>query len=469
MRTRSPQSREVAPPVRVRQRHILVGLLFFHSVNTIMDRVAISSAKSSIIRDLGLTDQMMGWVFGIFALGYALFQVPAGWLADRHGPRRALTWVVTAWSAFTMLTGAAVGAVSLLVVRFLFGAGEAGAYPGATRAYYSWLPVKERGIGQGIMFSGARLGAAVSLFTMPLLIGLVGWRWTFVLNGLVGVVWAGAWLGWFRDDPKDNPRVTPAELEEIEADRGQEFAVSMRASFSQIFTSLNMALAMFQYFAHNVTFFICYTWLLPYLESQWGYQAIFYAPLPLLAGALANWVSGGMVTRLYRDGHHVGSRRVPAITGYVLAALGLLLATQTGNVVWFIVFFSVAIFGIDMILSPSWAFCMDIGGDKSGAVSASMNMVGNIGAALSAVLFPFFAAHVTLPWLAESTGTGNSFFVFAAALNVGAVVCWLFMDPNREANPNLSPLAVKVRMVLMLVALVALAAGSLVYKTVFVD
>ena len=90
--------------IKFRQRHVLIGLLFFHSVNTIMDRVAISSAKSSIIRDLGLTDQMMGWVFGIFALGYALFQVPAGWFADRHGPRKALTWVVAAWSVFTMLT-----------------------------------------------------------------------------------------------------------------------------------------------------------------------------------------------------------------------------------------------------------------------------------------------------------------------------------------------------------------------------
>jgi ACS family glucarate transporter-like MFS transporter len=228
-----------------------------------------------------------------------------------------------------------------------------------------------------------------------------------------------------------------------------------------------MALAMFQYFAHNVTFFVCYTWLLPYLQTQWGERAILYAPLPLLAGAFANWASGGLVTRLYRDGHHVGSRRVPAILGFGLATLGLVLATQTTSVVWFIAFFSVAIFGIDMILSPSWAFCMDIGGDKSGAVSASMNMVGNIGAALSAILFPFFAAHITLPYFAETTGTGNSFFVFAAALNVGAIVCWLFMDPNREANPNLSPLAVKVRMVLMLLALLALTGGSLVYKTMF--
>ena len=455
--------------MRFRQRHVLVGLLFFHSVNTIMDRVAISSAKSSIMSDLGLTDQTMGWVFGIFALGYALFQVPAGWFADRFGPRRALTWVVTAWSVFTMLTGAAVGAVSILVVRFLFGVGEAGAYPGATRAYYGWLPVKGRGLGQGIMFSGARLGAAVSLFTMPLLIGLVGWRWTFVLNGLVGVVWAVAWLGWFRDDPRENPRVTAMEIEEIEADRGEEFVASTRASFAQIFTSLNMALAMFQYFAHNVTFFICYTWLLPYLESQWGYQAIFYAPLPRLPGPWPTGCPGASSPASTATGTTWLSPGYRPSSATCWPRWGWSWPPETGNVGWFIVFFSVAIFGIDMILSPSWAFCMDIGGDKSGAVSASMNMVGNIGAALSAVLFPFFAAHITLPFFAETTGTGNSFFAFAAALNVGAIACWLFMDPNREANPGLSPLAVRVRMVLMLVALVALALGSLVYKTMFLD
>jgi ACS family glucarate transporter-like MFS transporter len=355
----------------------------------------------------------------------------------------------------------------MLVIRFLFGVGEAGAYPGATRAFYSWLPVKERGLGQGIMFSGARLGAAVSLFTMPLLIQLIGWRWTFVLNGLAGVAWAIVWLWWFRDDPKDNPWINQAELDYIQEDQAEEFVAAKRASFGQIFTSLNMALAMFQYVAHNMSFFICYTWLLPYLEDQWGSRAVFYAPVPLVAGALANWASGGLVTRLYRGGHHVGSRRVPAMIGFALAAVGLLAATQTQDLTWFIVFFSIGIFGTDMILSPSWAFCMDIGGDKSGQVSASMNMVGNIGAALSAILFPFFAASITIPYFAETTGTGNSFFVFAATLNVLAMVAWLFMDPNREANPNLSPLAVRVRMALMLVALLALAAGSLVYKTLF--
>ena len=136
------------------QRFWLVLLLFLHTVNTYMDRVCISAAKDSMQSDIsGLDDQMMGYVFGIFDVGYALFQVPSGWFSDRAGPRRALTIVVIILSIFTALTGAVYTAMSLLIVRFLFGVGEAGAYPGATRALYTWLPAKERGIGQGIFHS----------------------------------------------------------------------------------------------------------------------------------------------------------------------------------------------------------------------------------------------------------------------------------------------------------------------------
>ncbi|MEM7235084.1 MAG: MFS transporter, partial [Planctomycetota bacterium] len=133
-----------------RQRAWLVFLLFLHTVNTYMDRVCISTAKDGMQGDIeGLTDIRMGYVFGIFSVGYALFQIPAGWFSDRAGPRLALTIVVVIWSIFTALTGFVYTAFSLLVVRFLFGVGEAGAYPGATRALYDWLPAKERGVGQG--------------------------------------------------------------------------------------------------------------------------------------------------------------------------------------------------------------------------------------------------------------------------------------------------------------------------------
>ena len=190
--------------VASRQRFWLVFLLFLHTVNTYMDRVCISAAKDSMQGDIsGLDDQMIGYVFGIFAVGYALFQIPAGWFSDRAGPRHALTIVVIVWSIFTALTGAVFTAVSLLVVRFLFGVGEAGAYPGATRALYSWLPAKERGIGQGIFHSGARVGAAASLVLMPWLIDQIGWRWTFVANAVIGLVWGGVWWVWYRNEPSD--------------------------------------------------------------------------------------------------------------------------------------------------------------------------------------------------------------------------------------------------------------------------
>lgn len=433
-----------------RQRFWLVFLLFLHTVNTYMDRVCISAAKTSLQTDIrGLDDQMMGYVFGIFAVGYALFQIPAGWFSDRAGPRRALTIVVIVWSIFTALTGAVFTAVSLLVVRFLFGAGEAGAYPGATRALYSWLPAKERGIGQGIFHSGARVGAALSLVIMPAIISWIGWRWTFVANGLVGIVWGASWWFWFRDRPEEHRGTNAAEVKLIDDGiRAQQVSFT-DIPYVQIVTSANVLLAMFQYAASNITFFISITWLHPYILEHWGEAAARLSAVPLLVGAVALWVSGYLVTFLYACGMPVMSRRLPAMFGYSVGALGLLLCTQTTSFdsVWPLVLcFSIAMFGVEMTLSPSWSFCMDIGGERSGAVSGAMNMVGNMGAALSAVLFPYFVANITFPVLAPQTGNANSFFVFAATINLMAVVAWLFMNPLRELRP-VSPTALRWRLV----------------------
>lgn len=440
-------------PGPTRQRFWLVFLLFLHTVNTYMDRVCISAAKGSMQKDItGLDDQMMGYVFGIFAIGYALFQIPAGWFSDRAGPRRALTIVVVVWSIFTALTGAVFTAISLLVVRFLFGVGEAGAYPGATRALYSWLPAKERGLGQGIFHSGARIGAAASLVLMPWLIDLIGWRMTFVANALLGLVWGAVWWVWYRDEPSEHAKVNEAEVELIRQGIAEEAATESKVPYVQVVTSANVLLAMFQYAASNITFFISITWLQPYLVKTWGAEYAYLASLPLLCGAVALWGSGYAVTFLHGRGMRVMSRRLPAMIGYSLGAVGLLLCTQTTEAtsVWtFIACFSLATFGVEMTLSPSWAFCMDIGGSRSGAVSAAMNMVGNMGAAVSAVAFPFFVANVTVPVIAETTGTANSFFLFAAGMNVLAVIAWLFMNPLRELK-EISRSALQARLIMFL-------------------
>ena len=452
-----------------RGRYWLIGLLFFHTVNTYMDRACISSAAGAMQNDLGVEDQMMGYIFGMFAIGYALFQIPSGWLADVLGPRRVLAWVVSLWSMFTMLTGAAFNAFSLVLIRFLFGVGEAGAFPGATRALYNWVPAKERGIAQGLFHSGARVGAAFSLFLMPFLIAFVGWRLTFVINGIIGIVWVTVWLTWFRNDPKDHPQVNAAELSYIRKGLKEESVPSAKVPFAVIVTSGNMLLAMFQYIASNITFFISFTWLQPYLIRQWGPQAAIYAPVPLIFGMFAHWTSGALVTLLYGRGYRVNSCRIPAATGFVIGALGLMLTTQMGasGPLPFVICFSSAVFGVEMTISPSWSFCMDIGGGKSGAVSGSMNMLGNLGSAFSAIIFPYFIANITLPFFAEKTGTANSFFVFAATINVLAAVAWLFMNPKKTISDSVSLRQVKIRLVLFIIAAVLLVGGLLTYKIFF--
>ena len=365
------------PKIRMtRQRFVLIGILFFHSMNTYMDRACIATAADKIMTELHISLEIWGLILGIFAVGYALFQIPAGWIADTFGARKALTIVVSVWSCFTALTGAATNAIQMLILRFLFGVGEAGAFPGASQAFFRWLPAKERGLAHGVNFSGSRLGAALSLFLMPWLIDIpwIGWRGMFVINGLIGIIWANVWLIWFRDNPQDNKKVSPAELAYIEKGRADDFKASIKSSFAEVFTSLNMSLAMLQYFASNITFYICLGWLPKYVKDVWSSDpnAKYYAALPLVFAAFSQWTAGSLVTVLYNRGWRVGSRRVTAVIGFVLGIIGLLLATQTDHLsflttsharlIWFIASFSLATFGVDMTLSPSWAFCNDIGG-----------------------------------------------------------------------------------------------------------
>lgn len=466
--TRAAKSvRDAVPPAPAqptRARYVLIGLVFLHTLHTYIDRVCISAAAGDIKAELAISDQMMGHIFAVFAIGYALFQIPAGWMADRYGARRALACVVGAWSGFTALTGLAFGAVSLLVIRFLFGVGESGAFPGATRALYAWLPARERGIAQGIFHSGARVGAALSLFVLPWLIAWIGWRWMFIVAGASGILWVAAWYLWFRDDPAAHRGVNAGELALIRADQPEAARAAVVPLWS-ILTSWNLLLAMFQYVASNATFFISFTWLLPYLQNRWGPDAAVLAPVPLVCGTLAQWFSGWLVTTLHRRGAHLASRRLPAMAGFVISAVGLVLCATASpdSPLAFVLCFSVAVFGVEMTISPSWAFCMDIGGALAGTVSGAMNMVGNLGSAASAILFPWFIANVTLPIVAERTGTANAFFVFAAGLNLLGAAAWLGMNPLR-ADLSGSPARARWRVALFVGLMVLVVAAVVVPK-----
>lgn len=390
------------------KRYAVVAALFVLSMITYIDRACISTAKDPIARDLGFTDAQMGMIFSAFALGYALAQIPSGWLADRFGPRLALAAVVSAWSLLTALTGAAWNFASMVAIRFLFGVGEAGAFPGSARAFVNWLPASERGVANGALFSGSRIGAALAF---PLLVAMVerwGWRMSFAILGAAGVLWAVFWLGWFRDHPDPPLPQAPA-------------APGVSITLGDVFRTGKFVPAMAQYFAGNFTFFICLSWMHPYLMRRYsltGAEAAAYAMAPLLVGAVSQWTAGFVVDRLYASRWRSWSRRLPAMAGFAMAAAGVLAVSGMETPLGAVAAFTAATFGADMTISPSWSYCADVAGKSAGSVSAAMNMVGNLGAFVSANAFP---------WLLGLTGSARAYFLLAAVLNVGAIGCWLMM------------------------------------------
>lgn len=412
-------------------RFLLIFGAFLLSLLMWVDRACISAAKSDIAGDLGLSDIQIGWVMAAFSLGYALFQVPGGWFADRFGPRRAMAVVCVLWSIFTALTGVVRGLFSMIAVRFLFGMGEAGGYPTLTRAFYSWLPMNERGIAQSVSFSGGRLGAALAMPGVVWLIDVFnGWQRTFWFFGAMGVGFAALWYLLFRDTPETHPAVSdnerdhivtsrrPKGVDEKPTDDGQQL------SMGQIVGNPTMLMLMVQYVAHNFTFFFTVSWFFPYLKENFtltDQQTALYAAAPLLCGVAGNWVAGITVDWLYSRGYWKLSRRLPAAIGFGLGAVGMSLCVNMPTAGLAVAAMCAAIFGSDMVLSPSWSTCLDIGGKNAGVVSGTMNMVGNLGAFVTPLAFPYLNA-----W----TGTHIPFFYLAAALNLVAIFMWTQIRPD---------------------------------------
>lgn len=389
------------------KKYFVLAALFTLSLITYIDRACISVASTPISTELSLSNQAMGAVFSAFALGYAIAQMPGGWLADKFGPRLALSLVVIIWSFFTGLTGAVSSFSAMLAVRFLFGASEAGAFPGSARAIYNWLPATQRGIANGILFSGSRIGAAISFPLLTWMLTKYQWRNSFVILAVVGTVWALLWYIFFRDQPQ--------------AKSASDIVQNEPQAFAKIFASRKMLLTMWQYFASNFTFFICLSWMLPYLKSQYSLSseaAAGYATIPLLCGASAQWIAGFAVDSLYRSGLKKWSRQLPAMVGFALAVGGLFALPFAHSPAVAVGCFALATFGVDLTLSPSWSFCLDIGGANSGSISGAMNMVGNIGSFVSANAFPFLIAQ---------TGSASTYFFVAAILNLSAIFCWIYL------------------------------------------
>src|SRR5712691_3782865 len=239
-------------PAATRVRFFVLAFGVALAAVTYLDRVCISVTAKHIMRDLSLSELQMSFVFSAFTLAYAIFEIPTGYWGDRIGTRRVLTRIVLWWSSFTVLTAAAFSYPSLLVVRFLFGIGEAGAWPNVAKTFSRWFPSSERGTAQGIFFMGAHLAGGLTPLVVAAMLTRLAWRAVFVIFGTIGFVWAAAWYIWFRDDPGQHPAVNPAELDKIVSSRRVESGHALRlADFVRLLRNRNMIGLSLSYFTQS--------------------------------------------------------------------------------------------------------------------------------------------------------------------------------------------------------------------------
>lgn len=430
--TTSPESRTHADssmrPTNVRRGVLWAAIAL--GVITYIDRVAISQAAPLITEDLKFSATEMGWAFAAFAWGYALFEVPGGWLGDWLGARKVLTRIVLWWSAFTAFTGMVWNIASLVVIRFLFGAGEAGCFPNLTKMFSAWLPKDERSRAQSIMWMSARWGGAVTPQLVAWTLLFVNWRETFYIFAALGVVWAVVFVWWYRDKPSEHPSINAAELALLEG--AEENAVgNAHVPWSRLVTSGNIWLLWAQYFCITWGWYFYITWLPTYLKNARGLelaQSALLAGLPLFLGGIGCLLSSYLVKFVagFMEGD-VSTARRWVCSGALTAAAGFLLAaSQLDDPFLAMLAMGMSSFTNDLTVPAAWSTCMDIGGRFAGSVSGSMNMMGNLAGGLAPV-----AVGYILEW---SNQDWNLALFVSVAIYFMAAICWFLIDSNHRID-----------------------------------
>ena len=406
----------------MKYQHRVLGMLSLLSIITYVDRVCIAVAGPRMQDSLHISPQAWGWVTSVFFLSYSAFEIPSGALGDRIGPRRVLTRIVLWWSAFTTLTGAVSSYSMLLLVRFCFGMGEAGAYPNAATVIARWIPVRRRARAWGVVWMTSQVGAAISPLLVVPIQARYGWQASFYLFGSLGVIWGGVWYAWFRDSPGEMAGVTAVERAEIGEEPpprhgGLPWGQALRSPELWRITAIGAC------YVYAIAFF--QSWLQTYLVRGRGYTeaALVLSSLPYVVGGCANGMGGlagdwlvqrfglktgrralGVVGTQLRGNFHGGDgadheRHLGAGVS-LLAYAGILLQQPT-----------------------LCAVCLDTGRSHAGAVFGFMNTAANAASAVSSLAFGYQVAYF---------GNYNAPFVpMVATLCLGTWL-WLKVDPTRQ-------------------------------------
>ena len=398
----------------MKRKNIILTMLVLLGVVTFLDRINISVAGSSIMHDLNLSAAEWGWVQSAFILSYGLMQIPMGALGDRFGHRKILSLIVLWWSLFTAFTGMAGGLASLLVIRFMFGIGEAGSSPCSTGVISRWFEKHEVGKAQGYVWAASRMGGALTPFVVIPVMAWLGWREAFYLLGGLGIIWAVVWYFYYRDRK-------PQTLQTVE-----QKAIPWRTILHH--KQFWIICAMYFFYAFGSWFF--FSWFPTFMELGRGFdkdQLTYAIAVPFVMSMIGN-ISGGYLTDKLtaRHGLKVG-RKALGSGALVLSALFMFLAAFIPGKLQVFIFLSLCFGVVDLMLPSAWALCIDLGKKYAGAVSGAMNTAGNLGGFVCATLFGY---------LVQATGNYNLPLFLIAGMLVISAALFLFIDPTRQIIPE---------------------------------
>ena len=451
-RTSAAAAAEPAPPLEhpggppTRVRYGVLAFLCTLAMILYIDRVCIGQAAKPIQDELGLSKTQMAWVFNAFALAYCLFEVPIGHWGDRYGSRGVITRIVICWSAFTALTGAAFGFYSLLAIRFLFGAGEAGAYPNTARVVPRWFPPAGRGFARGSITFVSLIGGAAAPILAAYLIKLVGWRLTFVVFGALGVVWAAAFYAWFRDDPAEHPSVNDAERALIAAGRTAADddagdlagAAHARIPWGIVLSSPNTWLLSLCMGVSAALFYMQFQWFPTYLKEARGQGEVSSGWMTgaIMAGGAAGCLAGGLMadwsTRRSRNRDDTSRyRRLCGGGALLMAGLSVLGVRLADSAMAVTLFNAAALFFVQAAIPTWWAAVAEISGRHGAAMFGLMNSLAGLGQMAATFLVGWWVGRRQQAGADPAAAWGPVFDGVATGLLLGAAA-WMLIDIRRS-------------------------------------
>ena len=413
----------------MKYRHRVLALLGLAGIITYLDRACIAVAGPRMQQDLHISPAAWGWVAGVFFFAYSVFEIPTGALADRLGPRKVMTRIVLWWSAFTSLTGTVFRYWTLLAIRFFFGVGEAGAFPNFTACISRWFPRIERARALGLVIMACQIGGALSpLLVVPIQIRY-GWRASFFLFGVFGVLWAVTWSLWYRDFPSLMKNVSQEEIDEIGPQPAQvhdslSWKIALRSG--NLWCHMLMA---FGYFYAGAFFF---SWFPTYLVKAHGYseKQLLLSTLPFVLGACGNASGGFLSDTLVRKWGLKWGRRSAGMFGAGVSAVALVAAMLTSSKLLALIFLSLTYVGVTLIQPTAFAVCIDIARKYAGAVSGAMNTAAQAGGFLSSIVFGY---------LVRISGSYEIPLIPMVLMAALSALLWLKIDPTKQLIPENEP------------------------------